>query len=98
MGLGIREPTARTRDPHHIGNKSGRPRVVSVVTGRECHTVFVMNPGPALLRPARIETEPPILTDSLPEPLFPFLIFRQLDMGKHYLLPKRPPLAQRNLD
>src|SRR6516164_3269829 len=99
IGVGFRvgETVAGTGHPHYVRDERGRPGIVAVLALRENLAVFVVNSGPGLLLPARVEAEPPIFTDPLPHPFLPLLVHRQLDVGEYHLLAESPPLAQRDL-
>src|SRR5262249_49980979 len=63
MGFGIWEAVSRSGDPHDIRREGGRPGVVPVLALRKNLTVFIVDAGPILLSPVRIEAEPPIFAD-----------------------------------
>ena len=80
VGFRIRKADAGASEPHHIRDERRRPREIAIDASRENLAVLVMDAGPPALRPARIEADPPIKANPLPQAFFALLVLGQLDV------------------
>src|SRR5713101_7774307 len=90
----IGKAVRRAGHPHDVIDKGGGPREVLVLGRRKDAALVVVLAGPALLRRAQWQPQPPVFADPLPQPLGAFVVDRQFLLGQYDRLAERAPFAQ----